>query len=72
MTPENLSRAFAKLAKQGVSVDGSKVVFSKLTSLEQLARPSNMIDNHFGPDAGLTGKANTERQRGGYGALSNG
>jgi CRP/FNR family transcriptional activator FtrB len=67
MTPENLSRAFANLANQGVSVDGSKVIFSKLTALERLARPSNMIDNHFGPDAGMTGKANTERQRGGFG-----
>jgi len=67
MTPENLSRAFAKLAKQGVSVDGSDVVFSKPEALARLARPSNMIDNHFGQDAGLAGKANTERQRGGYG-----
>ncbi len=67
MTPENLSRAFAKLSKQGVSVSGNTVKFSKIEALERLARPVPTIDNHYKQSAHLDGKANTERQRGSYG-----
>lgn len=64
MTPENLSRAFAKLSAQGVSVDGAKVRFSKFDALERLARPSPLIDNHFTQTESHRGKAHTERLQG--------
>lgn len=67
MTPENLSRAFAKLSKQGVSVSGNNIKFNKIEALERLARPLPTIDNHYKQADHLEGKANTERQRGGYG-----
>lgn len=64
MSPENLSRAFAKLSAQGVTVDGPIVRFSRVQALERLARPSPLIDNHFAQDRSQLGKANTERQQG--------
>lgn len=64
MTPENLSRAFAKLDAQGVSVDGAKVTFSKVQALERLARPSPLIDNHYPQAKSQLGKSFTERQQG--------
>lgn len=67
MTPENLSRAFSKLSKQGVRVSGNTVTFQKIDALERLARPMPTIDNHYKQSAQLDGKAYTERQRGGYG-----
>lgn len=71
MTPENLSRAFTKLSKQGVSVSGNIVKFSKLDALTRLARPMPTIDNHYKQSEHLGGKANTERQRGGFGIEKN-
>jgi len=64
MTPENLSRAFAKLSDKGVVVEGSRVRFNNAAALERLARPSPLIDNHYAQDRGLMGKAHTERQQG--------
>lgn len=64
MTPENLSRAFAKLSKQGVLVTGNRVKFEKIAALIRLARPTSTIDNHYIQSDHLNGKANTERQRG--------
>ena len=64
MSPENLSRAFAKLSAQGVTVDGPVVRLSRVQALERLARPSPLIDNHFAQDRSQLGKANTERQQG--------
>lgn len=71
MTPENLSRAFAKLGKQGVTVTGQTVKFEKMAALERLSRPVPTIDNHYKQSEHLSGKANTERQRGGFGTESN-
>lgn len=64
MTPENLSRAFSKLDAQGVSVDGTKVRFSKVQALERMARPSPLIDNHYPQANSQLGKSFTERQQG--------
>jgi CRP/FNR family transcriptional regulator, transcriptional activator FtrB len=64
MTPENLSRAFAKLSDKGVTVDGAQVRFSKVDALERLARPSPLIDNHYSQSRNTLGKAHTERQQG--------
>ena len=66
MTPENLSRAFAKLSKQGVSVSGNIVEFGKMPALERLARPVASIDNHYKQSDNLDGKAVTERLRRGF------
>ena len=46
MTPENLSRAFAALRKQGVSVNGAVVTISNPAALRALAKPDPLIDNH--------------------------
>lgn len=64
MTPENLSRAFLKLAAQGVSVEGSHVRLDKVASLERFARPTPLIDNHYAQCNSNLGKAHTERQQG--------
>lgn len=64
MTPENLSRAFAKLSAQGVFVEAAHVRFEKIPALERLARPSPLIDNHHAPLRNENGKAHTERQKG--------
>ena len=52
MTPENLSRAFAALRKQGVTVNGAVVTISNPAALIALAKPDPLIDNHapFGAD----------------------
>jgi CRP/FNR family transcriptional activator FtrB len=44
MTPENLSRAFAKLRACGVEVEGSRIRLSSRSELQRLARPNNRID----------------------------
>lgn len=64
MTPENLSRAFAKLAPRGVLVEGAHVRFEKVSALERLALPSPLIDNHLALPRNEQGKAHTERQKG--------
>ena len=64
MTPESLSRAFSKLSDKGILVHGTHVKFSKVESLERLARPSPLIDNHFPEERNELGKAHTERQQG--------
>ena len=66
MTPENLSRAFSKLKRLGIQVNGNKVSFSKLDGLARLARPSPTIDNHYKQSDNLKGKAQIERQRGSF------
>ncbi|HUS97709.1 MAG TPA: cyclic nucleotide-binding domain-containing protein [Hyphomicrobiaceae bacterium] len=45
MTPENLSRAFATLKSSGVRVDGRKIAFDDVSSLQVLAQPSILIDD---------------------------
>lgn len=45
MKPENLSRAFASLRAHGVEVDGPTVRLRDLPALENLARPSPLIDD---------------------------
>ncbi|UXN04183.1 MULTISPECIES: cyclic nucleotide-binding domain-containing protein [unclassified Bartonella] len=44
MTAENLSRSFSQLAKHGIKVDGSRVVFVDMHKLELFARPDPLID----------------------------
>lgn len=61
MTPENLSRAFANLARHGVTVHGPEVTMNRPDALERLARPSPLIDNHMPPQPGVVGKAESER-----------
>ena len=64
MTPENLSRAFAKLSAQGVSVDGAQVQLGKIPALERLARPSPLIDNHYAQPKNELGESHIERGKG--------
>lgn len=45
MSPENLSRAFATLKPYGVNVDGASVTLSAGSGLEQLAKPTALIDD---------------------------
>lgn len=61
MTPENLSRAFAKLDAYGVSVEGNRVRLGNPDKLSRLARPSTWIDNHTPPLQEPMGKAEIER-----------
>lgn len=61
MTPENLSRAFAKLDVYGVVVDGNRVRLSNPERLSRLARPTAWIDNHT--PLGETGLGKAERER---------
>jgi CRP/FNR family transcriptional regulator, transcriptional activator FtrB len=44
MTPENLSRAFAKLRRHGVEVDGARILLRSRAELQRVARPSDRID----------------------------
>ncbi len=44
MTPENLSRAFATIAKHGVNVDGSRIVFTDRQKFIDFAHPDKLID----------------------------
>ena len=60
MTPENLSRAFARLASHGVVVKGAEVTMGRPQLLERLARPSALIDNHRLPSPEPMGKAEME------------
>lgn len=64
MTPENLSRAFAKLAPHGVHVDGAQVQFGRIQALERLARPTPLIDNHYPQPKNELGASHTERGKG--------
>lgn len=57
MTPENLSRAFAKLVDYGVEVDGNRVRLSNVEKLRRLARPHPLIDNHSLTSGTAAGKA---------------
>jgi len=45
MSPENLSRAFATLKPYGVSVEGASVTLRAGNGLEQLAKPTALIDD---------------------------
>ena len=45
MAPENLSRAFGTLKPYGVNVVGAEIRLSKLRELEQLAKPTPLIDD---------------------------
>lgn len=45
MTPENLSRAFATLKEYGVAVDNADIRLSNIRDLENLARPTPLIDD---------------------------
>lgn len=44
MTAENLSRSFSQLAKHGIKVDGSRIVFVDMHKLENFAHPDPLID----------------------------
>ena len=44
MTPENLSRAFAGLAKYGVTVEGQTVTITNTQHLHDFAKPTHLID----------------------------
>jgi CRP/FNR family transcriptional activator FtrB len=45
MTPEYLSRAFSKLKKYGVEVNGRKICLTNLNDLNHLAKPNPLIDS---------------------------
>jgi CRP/FNR family transcriptional activator FtrB len=45
MTPENLSRAFAALSRQGVVVDGAEVRLTRPAELAAFAAPNPLIDD---------------------------
>jgi CRP/FNR family transcriptional activator FtrB len=45
MTPEYLSRAFVKLKKYGVEVNGRKICLTNLNDLKHLAKPNPLIDS---------------------------
>ncbi|WP_375551663.1 cyclic nucleotide-binding domain-containing protein [Rhodophyticola porphyridii] len=46
MTSENLSRAIKSLRPYGVEIDGQRVTITDLADLEQLAKPSPLIDDY--------------------------
>lgn len=46
MTPENLSRAFSTLRKNGVSVDGPEIMIKSADDLNAIARFAPLIDNY--------------------------
>lgn len=60
MTPENLSRSFAALQKQGVSVQGSVVTLGNIAALEQLAKPDPLIDNNAPRGGDIIAEADAE------------
>jgi CRP/FNR family transcriptional activator FtrB len=62
MTPENLSRAFTRLAAQGVTVQGRRVRIDRPEALERLARPSPFIDNPAPAGSGPLSRAERERR----------
>jgi CRP/FNR family transcriptional activator FtrB len=45
MTPENLSRAFATLARHGVKVEGSEIRLARPDDLSTFARPNPLMDD---------------------------
>ena len=45
MTPENLSRAFSTLRKEGVHIDGPEITIQSSETLIKVARPAPLIDN---------------------------
>jgi CRP/FNR family transcriptional activator FtrB len=45
MTPENLSRAIRALQSYGVRIDGADVTIGDLAALQELARPTPLIDD---------------------------
>ena len=61
MTPENLSRSLATLADYGVEIHGAEVTINRPTTLERLAKPDPLIDNHQPVTDTVTGKAQRER-----------
>ncbi len=61
MTPENLSRAFASLGAQGVTVRGPIVTIARLDALERLAQPTPLIDNHMPPQDRIVSQGEKER-----------
>lgn len=60
MTPENLSRAFARLTACGVQVNGPIITLTHPEALVNFAKPSRAIDNHGASDRKL-GQASRER-----------
>jgi CRP/FNR family transcriptional activator FtrB len=44
MTPENLSRSFARLSKYGVRSSGREIVIEDSFALERFAKPNTLID----------------------------
>lgn len=44
MTPENLSRNLAQLAKQGVTTSGPVILIDDIASLRKFAKPNSLID----------------------------
>jgi CRP/FNR family transcriptional activator FtrB len=44
MTPENLSRSLALLAKYGVTSSGREIVIEDSSALERFAKPNALID----------------------------
>jgi CRP/FNR family transcriptional activator FtrB len=44
MTPENLSRNFAVLAKYGVRSSGRTIEIEDTSALERFAKPNSLID----------------------------
>jgi CRP/FNR family transcriptional activator FtrB len=60
MTPENLSRSFSALQKQGVTVQGSVVTLGNIAALEQLAKPDPLIDNHAPRGGDIVADADAE------------
>jgi CRP/FNR family transcriptional activator FtrB len=61
MTPENLSRSLATLTDYGVEIHGPEVTINRPATLERLAKPDPLIDNHQPVTDTVTGKAQRER-----------
>jgi len=61
MTPENFSRSLATLAGYGVEIHGAEVTINRPATLERLAKPDPLIDNHQPMTDAVTGKAQRER-----------
>jgi CRP/FNR family transcriptional activator FtrB len=61
MTPENFSRSLATLGDYGVEIHGAEVTINRPATLERLAKPDPLIDNHQPVTGAVTGKAQRER-----------
>ena len=48
MTPENLSRAFSILKKDGIGVEGPEITIESADALIDIARFAPLIDNFSG------------------------